>query len=301
MRTENSVAIVPKRIKSSAKVKRVAVQTALYLVLAVLALIVLLPFYFMLESSFKTYGEALGTFTWFPKEPSVEGYRYILGNNPYNINLLGNFGITLLITVPTMLVGVFVSALAAFTFAKRQFDGNGILFSILLFTMMIPGTILMMPQYIIFADLDLIGTVIPLMLPGMFGSATCVFFLRQFIRGIPDSLIDAAKLDGMNYVKIFVYLILPLSWPALISQIVLWFIGGYNDYMGPLIYLQSNDVSEQTLQVALAYFSSSQNSGMENIPAIMASSVLSIIPLLVLYIAFQKFFISGIAVSGMKD
>ena len=82
---------------------------------------------------------------------------------------------------------------------------------------------------------------------------------------------------------------------------MLWFIGGYNDYMGPLIYLQSNDVSEQTLQVALAYFSSSQNSGMENIPAIMASSVLSIIPLLVLYIAFQKFFISGIAVSGMKD
>lgn len=301
MTVENIPASAPKKMKKNTKAMRIASQVALYAVLGVIVLIVLLPFYFMLESSFKTYDEALGEFTWFPKAFSAEGYEYIFGNNSYNINLLGNLGITLLVTVPPMLVGVFVSTLAAFTFAKRKFDGSGFLFSILLFTMMIPGTILMMPQYIIFADLDLVGTVIPLMLPGMFGSATCVFFMRQFIRGIPDSLIDAAKLDGMNYFKIFVYLILPLSWPALISQIVLWFIGGYNDYMGPLIYLQSNDVSEQTLQVALAYFSSSQNSGMENIPAIMAASVLSIIPLLALYIAFQKFFISGIAVSGMKD
>ncbi len=289
------------KLKRRTKAMRILMQVTLYTVLSLLALIVLLPFYFMLESSFKTYDEALGEFTWFPQNFSVEGYIYILGNNPYGINLLGNFGITLLVVVPTMLVGVFVSTMAAFTFAKRRFDGSKLLFSILVFTMMIPGTILMMPQYIIFADLDLIGTVIPLMLPGMFGSATCVFFMRQFIRGIPDSLIDAAKLDGMNYFKIYIYLILPLSWPALISQIVLWFIAGYNDYMGPLIYLQSNDVTEQTLQVALAYFSFSQSGGMENIPAIMAASVLSVVPLLVLYIAFQKFFISGIAVSGMKD
>ncbi len=301
MTVENTSAESPKKMKRNTKAMKIAAQVGMYAVLTFLAVIVLLPFYFMLESSFKTYEEALGEFTWFPKEFSGEGYAYIFGDNSYHINLLGNFGITLLVVIPSMLVGVFVSTLAAFTFAKRKFDGNGFLFSILIFTMMIPGTILMMPQYIIFADLDLVGTVIPLMLPGMFGSATCVFFMRQFIRGIPDSLIDAAKLDGMNYFKIFLYLILPLSWPALISQIVLWFIGGYNDYMGPLIYLQSNDMNEQTLQVAIAYFSSSQNSGMENIPAVMAASVFAIIPLLILYVAFQKFFISGIAVSGMKD
>ena len=289
--------------KSVKKIRweRIGPQAAMYAVLAFLAAVVLFPFYFMLESSFKTFAEALGEFTWWPQEFTFESYAYILGDNPYRINLWQNFGVTLLVTLPTMTVGIFVSSLAAFTFAKRKFPFRDLLFGVLLFTMMIPGTILMMPQYLIFADMNLVGTVLPLMLPGMFGSATCVFFMRQFIRGIPDSLIDASKLDGMDYFRIFLYIILPLSWPALISQIVLWFIAGYNDYMGPLIYLQTNSVNEQTLQVALAYFSSSQSRGSENIPAIMAGSVLSVIPLLILYIAFQKFFISGIAVSGLKD
>ena len=285
----------------SGRTLTIASKVLMYLLLIVLATIVLLPFYFMVESSFKTYAEALGKFTWWPQEFTAEAYNYILGDNPFRINLLSSFGVTLLVTVPTMAVGIFVSSMSAYVFAKRSFDGRGALFGVLLFTMMLPGTILMMPQYLIFSEMELVGTVLPLMLPGMFGSATCVFFVRQFIRGIPDSIVDAAKVDGLGHFKIFVLIILPLAWPALISQIVLWFLAGYNDYMGPLIYLSTSAMHEKTLQVALAYFSFSQSKGMENIPAIMAGAVLTVIPPLVLYMAFQKFFISGLVVSGLKD
>lgn len=292
--------MIEKAMQKQVTPQKIAGRAALYLLLAIFALLVLFPFYFMVESSFKTYGEALGEFTWWPKTFTFEGYAYILGRNPFRINLLRSFGVTLLVTLPPLVVGIFVSSLAAYTFAKRRFAGREALFWILLFTMMVPGTILMMPQYLIFAEMNLVGTVVPLMLPGMFGSATCVFFMRQFIRGIPDSLVEAAELDGMHHFGIFVRIILPLSMPAVVSQVILWFLAGYNDYMGPLIYLQTSPMRGKTLQVALAYFASSQSRGSENIPAIMAGSVLAIVPPLVLYAAFQKFFIAGITVSGLK-
>lgn len=286
--------------KKQFRVQHICAHVLLYALLVAVAVAVLFPFYFMVESSFKTFGEALGEFTWWPHKFTFDSYAYIFGKNAFNINLLKSFLVTLLITVPPMVVGIFVSSMAAYTFAKREFDGKNVLFWILLFTMMLPGTIVMMPQYLIFADLNLVGTIIPLMLPGMFGSATCVFFMRQFISGLPSSLIDAAQLDGMNHFKIFLHIILPLSTPAVISQTVLWFLAGYNDYMGPLIYLQTTPIEWKPIQVALAYFASTQEGGAEDIPAIMAGAVVSVLPPLVLYAVFQKFFISGIAVSGLK-
>lgn len=286
--------------KKSVTLGGVLSKILLYAVLICVVALVVLPFYFMLESSFKTFGEAMGTFTWWPKTFTFEAYGYIFGKNGFHINLLRSLLTTLIITVPSMAVGLFVSTMAAYTFAKRDFDGKNVLFWILLFTMMLPGTIIMMPQYLIYAELNLVGTFIPLMLPGMFGSATCVFFMRQFISGLPSSLIDAAKIDGLNHFKIFLHIIIPLSTPALISQTVLWFLAGYNDYMGPLIYLKSVPVEWKPVQVALAYISSTAGGTTENIPAIMAGSVVSILPPLILYAVFQKFFISGIAVSGLK-
>ena len=165
--------------------------------------------------------------------------------------------------------------------------------------MMIPGAITMMPQFLIFSQMGWTDTRLPLMIPGMFGSAMCVFFMRQYIRGIPTELVESASLDGMGKFRTFVTIILPLSMPALISQFILLFIGSYNDYLGPLMYLQTRD--KYTLQIMLASFQGmSVTAGGRNVPNIMAGSVLSMLPLLIIYVFTQKFFISGIAVSGLK-
>ena len=137
---------------------------------------------------------------------------------------------TLAYVLPPTLCGLFASALAAFAFAKLNFKGKNLLFGLLLITMLIPGTIMLTPTYVIY---DLIGwtdSPLPLIIPGMFGAAACVFFMRQFISGIPDSVVEAAKIDGVGYFGIFIKIIIPLSVPALIAQGLLGFIGGYNDY-----------------------------------------------------------------------
>ena len=283
----------------TARTKRIVGKVLLYAVLIIASLLLLFPFYVMVTTSFKTFAEATGAFTFFPKEWVVDSYKEVLFTSPLGIDLPKAFLNTLIIAVPTTLVGVFVSSMSAFIFAKYKFFGRDIGFSLLLFTMMIPGAITMMPQFLIFSQMGWTDTRLPLMIPGMFGSAMCVFFMRQYIRGIPTELVESASLDGMGKFRTFVTIILPLSMPALISQFILLFIGSYNDYLGPLMYLQTRD--KYTLQIMLASFQGmSATAGGRNVPNIMAGSVLSMLPLLIIYVFTQKFFISGIAVSGLK-
>jgi multiple sugar transport system permease protein len=133
------------------------------------------------------------------------------------------------------------------------------------------------------------------MIPGMFGAAACVFFMRQFFAGIPDSLIEAAKLDGLGFIGIFFQIMVPLSVPALLAQGLLGFIGGYNDYFGPLIYLQSNEL--YSLQIALSVFANVYGDE-QNV--VMAGTIIALIPTLIIYFIAQDFFIEGIATSGIK-
>lgn len=285
--------------KRSVGVPHVLKTIGMYAVLALFTVLTLFPFYAMLISSFKTFGEAMGEFTWWPKQFTLEAYRYLLGDNPFDVSLWRSLGNTLKIVLPPTIIGLLVSAMSAYTFAKRSFFGRDLMFSLLLATMMLPGVVTMMSQFLIYNALNWIDTPLPLMIPGMFGGATCVFFLRQYMRGIPTDLVEAARIDGMNHPMIFVRVILPLSVPALLAQGILGFVGGYQDYMGPLIYLQSAE--NETLQITLARFVGiSGMTGGQNIPAIMAGAVLTLLPLLLLYIVAQKFFISGIAVSGLK-
>jgi multiple sugar transport system permease protein len=291
----NTVTIKRKDIN----LKKISENILMYFLLVLVSIVVLFPFYAILVTSFKTFGEAAGEFTWWPKEFTTEAYSFILGGNNFDVSLIRSFINTLIIVIPSMLVGLFVSAMSAYTFSKRNFAGRELLFSWLIATMMLPSVITMMPQYLIFSAIGWVDTPWPLMIPGMFGSATCIFFLRQFMRGIPTYLIEAAQIDGMNHFKIFIKIIIPLSVPALMAQGILWFIAGYNDYMGPLIYLF--DPAMETLQLTLARFAgSASESGGQNIPAVLAGSVLTLAPLLIIYILAQKFFISGIAVSGIK-
>ncbi len=281
------------------KAKQITGKVLIYIVLILFALWILVPFSIVIITSFKTVREASNPqFTFFPKDFSVDGYKdvftYAAGGEGMPLIIRG-FLNTFLIVIPPTVLGLFCSAMSAYAFAKLRFKGKNLLFSVLLMTMMIPGTIMLTPSYMIYTLLGWVDTPLPLMIPGMFGAATCVFFMRQFYSGIPTSLIEAAKLDGMGYFKIFWKIMVPLSVPALLAQGILGFIGGYNDYFGPYLYLQ--DPKWYTLQIALNSF---QGSYSRNIPAMMAGAVIALIPTLIIYIVAQKYFIEGIATSGMK-
>lgn len=273
-----------------------------YVGLVIFALWVLLPFSLVLITSFKTAVEANSLdFTWWPKEFSTQGYEkvleYDMGTAYEGVPLIiSGFINTLWIVIPPTLLGLFSSAISAYAFAKLHFKLRDKMFSLLLATMMIPGTILLTPTFIIYNQIGWVNTPFPLMIPGMFGAATCVFFMRQFYSGIPTELIEAAEIDGMNYFGIFFKIMVPLSVPALLAQALLGFIGGYNDYLGPLIYLQ--DPEMYTLQIAMNQLKSFFAG--RNVPAMMAATVISIIPTIVLYIIAQKRFVEGVATSGMK-
>lgn len=281
------------------KAKQITGKVLIYIVLVLFALWILVPFSIVIVTSFKSVREASNPeFTFFPKEFTFDGYKgvftYAAGGEGMPI-LIRGFLNTFMIVIPPTVLGLFCSAMSAYAFAKLRFKGKNFLFTVLLMTMMIPGTIMLTPSYMIYSLLGWVDTPLPLMIPGMFGAATCVFFMRQFYSGIPTSLIEAAKLDGMGYFKIFWKIMVPLSVPALLAQGILGFIGGYNDYFGPYLYLQ--DPKWYTLQIALNSF---QNTYSRNIPAMMAGAVIALIPTLIIYIVAQKYFIEGIATSGMK-
>ena len=284
-----------------AKTKRIVGKVLIYLALVIFAIWILAPFSIVIMTSFKTWQEATDPeFSFFPKEFTFQGYKEVFtytasaGDFPMPVMLRG-FINTLAIIIPPTILGLFCSAISAYAFAKLRFKGKNLLFGFLLLTMMIPGTIMLTPSYMIYDMIGWTDTPLPLMIPGMFGAATCVFFMRQFYSGIPTELIEAAKLDGMGYFKIFWKIMVPLSVPALFAQGLLGFIGGYNDYFGPYLYLR--DPEWYTLQIALKSFQGSYSS---NVPTIMAGSIVALIPTLVIYAVAQNYFIEGIATSGMK-
>lgn len=300
--------------KASRRSKKLAIlsKVVIYLILIIYAIIIIFPFSIVLITSFK--GEVQSRNPVFSIIPP-EGYTwktYYTGNGykaifqvPYTIRdpqtgsqtplLLNGFINTLMYIIPPTFIGLFTSTLAAYAFAKLRFRSKNIMYGILLATMMIPGTITIAPTYTMYAILNLHKTPFPLIVPGMFGAAACVFFMRQFISGIPDSVVEAAKIDGVSFFGIFIKIIIPLSVPALIAQGLLGFIGGYNDYFGPMIYLK--EYPKFTLQLTLQYIAG-QSGAYPN--RSMAATVIALLPTLVIYFIAQDFFIEGIAASGIK-
>jgi multiple sugar transport system permease protein len=304
-KTENQIIISEKEIyfnkNKKARTKKIISKSIIYLFLILFTLWVLIPFSIVLSTSVKTWDEAssLG-FSWIPKEGvTLSGYKEVLSYSAVSGDSLPTvvlgFINTLWYVLPTTILGLFASAISAYAFAKLKFKGKNFLFSFLIMTMMIPGTIMITPSYIIYDSLGWVDTPLPLMIPGMFGAAACVFFMRQFYSGIPNDLLEAAKLDGMGYFEIFFKIMVPLSIPALLAQGILGFIGGYNDYFGPYIYLQSPET--YTLQIALRSFSGTY---VQSNNVVMAGTIMALIPTLIIYIVAQKYFIEGIATSGMK-
>ncbi len=273
-----------------------------YFILSLAALTILIPFYVIVITAFKA-SHAVAThipFIWFPKfdELSFRAFGNLF--TTYTIStgksmVLTGIINTFIIVIPNTVVGMISSSVSAYAFAKLKFKGKNLMFALLLFTMMLPGIVMLIPSYILFDALYLTDTYFPLMAPAMFGSAACVFFLRQFFSGIPDEVIDAAKLDGLSYPGIYWKIMLPLSLPAVFAQAILGFVAGYNDYLAPLIYLTSPE--KYTLQIALQFFSGST---LKDLPTVMAGAVLALLPTTLIYVFAQKYFVEGIAITGLK-
>ena len=273
-----------------------------YCILSLAALTILIPFYVIVITAFKA-SHAVAThipFIWFPKfdELSFRAFGNLF--TTYTIStgksmVLTGIINTFIIVIPNTVVGMISSSVSAYAFAKLKFKGKNLMFALLLFTMMLPGIVMLIPSYILFDALYLTDTYFPLMAPAMFGSAACVFFLRQFFSGIPDEVIDAAKLDGLSYPGIYWKIMLPLSLPAVFAQAILGFVAGYNDYLAPLIYRTSPE--KYTLQIALQFFSGST---LKDLPTVMAGAVLALLPTTLIYVFAQKYFVEGIAITGLK-
>lgn len=269
-----------------------------FLPLVLMAVLIALPFYILLVTSFKTPLEASGLeFTWWPKDGiDLESYKelftytVILGTSMLRIT----WNSFIYAIIPTV-IGVLVSALSAYAFSKLKFPHRNLWYRVLIMTMMMPGCVTMTTSYIMFNWYGWTNTALPLIVPGCFGAAATVMFMREFFMGIPDEMLEAARIDGAGKWRCFFEIILPLGKPAILAQLILGFIGKYNDFLGPLIYL--NDPEGYTIQVALDFI----NASTMDKSLVASASVFALVPMLLLYVIFQKRILSGISMSsGLK-
>ncbi|MGG6312842.1 carbohydrate ABC transporter permease [Paenibacillus macerans] len=260
------------------------------ILLGVLGLLMLLPFVWMVLSSFKPESEvAQIPPTLWPQQFTLDNFRELFENMQFGIYLRNT-----LIIVLFSFLGLFLNALAGFAFAKYKFKGRDGLFYLVLATMMIPGQVTMIPVYLILNVMGLTNTMIGIVLPGLVG-AFGIFLFRQFMTTIPDELLEATRLDGAGEFRIFLQIALPISKSILAVQGILTFIGGWNSFLWPLII--ANDEKLYTLSVGLQLLKG-QYGG--DYALQMAGSAFMVVPIIIIFIIFQKHIIENYSISGMK-
>lgn len=267
--------------------------TLFYLMLLMIVGLTILPFLWMISSSFKG-AEAIRTIPirWIPEHPTIEGYRRVFNMQGFSFARASLNSLMLAITCTIVAVGS--AAMAAFVFAKLPFRGSGKLFGLYLATMMIPGTVTMVPNYIILRMLGLLDTYTGLILPSL-ANAFGVFLMRQSMMGVNDAYMESAYLDGASLYRIFVQIMLPMVTPTLSTMVLLSFMSSWNSYMWPLIVLTSTD--KQTLQVVLGNMNGMYKN---NEHVLMAGAVLTILPILAVYLISQRYVDQGISLGGLK-
>lgn len=264
-----------------------------YLMLLVIVLFTVLPFLWMLSSSFKG-SEAIRTIPirWIPEHPTLEGYQRVF--NMQGFSFARSSLNSLLLAIACTIVAVSSAAMAAFVFAKLPFKGSNKLFGLYLATMMIPGTVTMVPNYIILRMLGLLDTYTGLILPSL-ANAFGVFLMRQSMMSVNDAYMESAYLDGASLYRIFFQIMLPMVMPTLSTMVLLSFMGSWNSYLWPLIVLTSTD--KQTLQVVLGNMNGMYKN---NEHVLMAGAVLTILPILIVYLVSQRYVDQGISLGGLK-
>jgi len=270
-------------------------RTIVLIVLFAGSVAFIVPFYVTVAMSLKTQSELATTSMWaWPQHVTFDNYHTVLTNPIVSFpTFLKNTAIiTFICTVGTL----FGCSVVAYAFARMQFVGRERLFLILLATMMLPGLVTMIPSYVMYAKIHWVNTIYPLTVPAFFGGgAFNIFLLRQFYRGIPRELDEAAVLDGASHWTIFYRLILPSSGPALTTVGIFTFMGSWRDFLGPLLYL--DDAEKQTLELGLRTYSSLNGTKWH---LIMAGTVLVSIPIIILFFVGQRYFVKGIVMTGLK-
>ena len=265
------------------------------------AALILLPFLWMVFATMKPHTEIYTTFI--PKHWTLQSFADMwTGCNDImhsNAGLLRGFLSSILTTVPVVAVQIVVSAFAAYAFAKLHFVGKNIIFLVLLSTMMIPFAVVMLPQSWLYGRMGLTQTgPLAVIIPKFFGSIGTVFFLRAFFYSIPDSITEAARLDGAGYTRTFLSVLLPLVMPAIATQAILSFIGNWNDFLGPFLFI--GDPDWFTLPLLVNRLNGKGIGGTDSIPRVLAASLVSLIPIVIVFAAFQKKIVGSIVFSAVK-
>ena len=279
-----------------------------YAVLVLYSIFLFVPILTILVSSFIP-GDELARAEWYvwgTAHPTFDGYVKLFTEDPYILStgipslILGIIN-TLWMTLVPLVVGLLVSGLSAYAFSKLRFPGREKLFEVMVIISMVPLGAFGVISYIFYSTLGWINELgcMPLVIPGMFGSISTVFFLRMYFDGIPTGLLEAARIDGAGTITVFFRIMWPLAMPAFISQFIFGFVGGYNNYMSALLYLNNNP-DFITLQLVLSKVTT-LFPGAEYKNVWCAASIVGILPLIVIYCFTQKYFLEGITAGGIKE
>lgn len=263
----------------------------LYAALIFMAFIMLVPFAWMISASLKLEKDVFSfPIVWIPKDPQWHNYVEIWQKVPLLTGFYNSTKLTVCVTVLQLLT----SSFAAYAFAKLEFPGRNTIFMMYVMTIAIPWQVYMVPQFVMMTNFGLTDSHLGLILMHAF-TATGVFMIRQFFMGIPNELLEAARIDGLSEYGIWLKIMLPLSKPAMATLCITSFVFEWNDFMGPLIYLATN--SKRTIQLMLRMFNTQYSS---NYALIMAAATVALIPVFILFVFLQKYFVEGVATSGIK-
>lgn len=275
------------------KIAKKSIEVIITIIVLLGAATMIFPFFWMFSTSLKSSSEALALVpTFWSANPNWKIYQEIFIEHDF-LSAVKN---TLIIEFSVIVVGSFVASLAAFSFAKLRMPHKKTILLIILSSMMVPYAALLLPQYRAYQALGLIETLWPLILPGFFGNVSMMFFLITYFSSMPSELLEAAQIDGAGYFRIYAQIYMPNAKPALAAQVIFWFVGIWNDFFAPSIYL--TNPNKVTLQVLISSINDTVGAGVK-IPVVMAASVISSIPMIIIYLLFQKFFVQSVAVSGI--
>ena len=270
-------------------------KTIIFIIVALGAFVCIYPLLWMLATSLKENTEAYtNQVSLIPSEFVFENYLNIWKEAPMARGMINS----VMITTVTVTFSMLTASLAAFAFAKLNFPMKNFLFLLLLSSNMIPFATIMLPQFILLKKMKLLVDFWGYLLPRCVGGAMTIFFLRQYLYGVDNSVIEAAKIDGANLWTIFWKIVLPLISAAVVAQTILAFIGSWNDYMGPLLFIRNKDW--YTISLVLSQFNKGTSGANNSLTNLMAASIVTLIPVLVVFGVFQKQIINSVMLSGVK-
>lgn len=280
------------QVTKNKKYTKIIETVVIHAFLCLVLFLTLMPFIWMLSTSFKIHKDI---FTlppqWIPRNPTLNNFKELFKES----NFLRYFFNSVIIATSLTITSLFINSMAGFVFAKYKFYGKEKLFNLLLATMMVPGQVTMIPVFLLLKNMGLLNNYLGLIIPGS-AAVFSIFLMRQFILGIPNDIIEAARIDGCSDFGIYWRVILPLCKPVLATITIFTFMGSWNSFLWPLIVMLKD--SMYTLPVALANLSGGAHGTDYGI--LMAGSVLVVLPIIIIFLSMQKYYIKGIAMTGIK-